>query len=129
MGREGVTFSGLLNAIDGVAAQEGKVVFMTTNYKDRLDEALVRPGRVDKRIFFGLASKRRARQLFLRFYDDDGYGGSGQGDLEEFASAFSSQLLESQHSMAAIQGHLMKYRHAPDQAVKNIGELQAAEKN
>lgn len=39
-----VTFSGLLNALDGVAAQEGKLVFMTTNHVDKLDPALVRPG-------------------------------------------------------------------------------------
>ena len=40
----GVTFSGLLNAIDGVAAQEGKILFVTTNHIERLDEALIRPG-------------------------------------------------------------------------------------
>jgi chaperone BCS1 len=33
MGR--LTFSGLLNALDGVASSEGRVVFMTTNYLER----------------------------------------------------------------------------------------------
>ncbi|KAK4934393.1 hypothetical protein LTR10_024330 [Elasticomyces elasticus] len=42
-----ISLSGLLNAIDGVAAAEGRVLIMTTNYRDQLDEALVRPGRVD----------------------------------------------------------------------------------
>ena len=42
-----LTFSGLLNAIDGVTSTEGRIVFMTTNYVDRLDPALIRPGRVD----------------------------------------------------------------------------------
>ena len=41
----GVSFSGLLNALDGVAAGEERVVFMTTNFIDRLDPALIRPGR------------------------------------------------------------------------------------
>ncbi|KAH8044548.1 hypothetical protein JL720_17036 [Aureococcus anophagefferens] len=40
-----LTLSGLLNALDGAAASEGRVVFMTTNYVDRLDPALLRPGR------------------------------------------------------------------------------------
>ena len=30
-----LTFSGLLNALDGVAAAEGRIVFMTTNHIDR----------------------------------------------------------------------------------------------
>jgi energy-coupling factor transporter ATP-binding protein EcfA2 len=67
-GSSGVTFSGLLNALDGVAAQEGKVLFMTTNHLDRLDPALVRPGRVDVRCHFGLASRECAKKFFLRFY-------------------------------------------------------------
>ena len=44
-----LTFSGLLNAIDGVTSTEGRIVFMTTNYPERLDAALIRPGRVDFR--------------------------------------------------------------------------------
>jgi chaperone BCS1 len=39
-----ITFSGLLNAIDGVAAQEGRLLCLTTNHVDRLDPALIRPG-------------------------------------------------------------------------------------
>lgn len=30
-----VTFSGLLNCLDGVASTEARIVFMTTNYLDR----------------------------------------------------------------------------------------------
>src|SRR5690606_7749955 len=43
----GITFSGLLNAIDGVASGEGRLLFMTTNHPERLDPALIRPGRID----------------------------------------------------------------------------------
>ena len=41
-----VTFSGLLNMLDGVASTEARILFMTTNYIDRLDPALIRPGKV-----------------------------------------------------------------------------------
>ena len=37
----GVTHSGLLNALDGVTNSDGRIVIMTTNYKDQLDPALV----------------------------------------------------------------------------------------
>jgi chaperone BCS1 len=45
--RQAVSFSGLLNALDGVRSQEGRILFMTTNHRDRLDPALMRPGRAD----------------------------------------------------------------------------------
>ncbi|KAG0231990.1 hypothetical protein BGX31_005309 [Mortierella sp. GBA43] len=63
-----VTFSGLLNAIDGLAAQEGRIFCLTTNHLDRLDEALIRPGRIDVRIHFGKATRDQAQELFIKFY-------------------------------------------------------------
>merc|ERR1719158_2290509 len=45
-----VTFSGLLNALDGVASQEGRIYFLTTNHIDKLDPALIRPGRCDVKV-------------------------------------------------------------------------------
>jgi chaperone BCS1 len=43
-----VTLSGLLNVLDGVSSEEGRVLIMTTNHIEHLDEALIRPGRADK---------------------------------------------------------------------------------
>src|SRR5690606_10180375 len=45
--QQGITFSGLLNALDGIITADETVIFMTTNHIDRLDPALIRPGRVD----------------------------------------------------------------------------------
>ena len=50
----GVTLSGLLGAIDGVAAQEGRLLFATTNKYSALDSALIRPGRLDVHIKFAI---------------------------------------------------------------------------
>ena len=52
----GVTFSGLLNALDGVRSQEGRILFMTTNHKEKLDPALLRPGRADYHVELNHAS-------------------------------------------------------------------------
>ncbi|OAP57967.1 hypothetical protein AYL99_07057 [Fonsecaea erecta] len=65
-----VTLSGLLNAIDGVAAPEGHVLIMTTNKPNELDDALVRAGRISVRVGFGNASTRQAEEIFLRMYLD-----------------------------------------------------------
>ena len=68
---QGISLSGLLNAIDGVASQEGRVLIMTTNHPEKLDEALVRPGRVDMKVAFTMASKPQIRELFVRMYSAD----------------------------------------------------------
>ncbi|KAF9346720.1 hypothetical protein BGX26_001761 [Mortierella sp. AD094] len=64
----GITFSGLLNSVDGVSAQEGRMLCMTTNHLERLDEALIRPGRVDVRARFGKATQSQAKELFIKFF-------------------------------------------------------------
>lgn len=47
---EGLTFSGVLNAIDGIYAGHGRILIMTTNNIEQLDAALIRPGRIDHKI-------------------------------------------------------------------------------
>lgn len=67
----GISLSGLLNAIDGVASHEGRVLIMTTNKPEKLDEALLRPGRVDIQIAFLNATQEQVRELFERMYEAD----------------------------------------------------------
>lgn len=66
---DGISLSGLLNAIDGVASHEGRVLIMTTNKPESLDEALVRPGRVDRQVAFSHATSQQAGELFHRMYE------------------------------------------------------------
>ncbi|KAJ7654493.1 P-loop containing nucleoside triphosphate hydrolase protein [Mycena polygramma] len=63
-----LSLSGLLNALDGVAAQEGRILYATTNKYTALDPALCRPGRMDIHVEFNLASKYQAQKLFYSFY-------------------------------------------------------------
>lgn len=82
--RGGISFSGLLNALDGAAAQEGCVIMLTTNHKDRLDEALIRPGRCDVHVRVDKASQNQARRMFNRFFAKEATVASVQGS--EFAA-------------------------------------------
>ena len=66
-----ISLSGLLNALDGVGAQEGRLLFATTNRYETLDAALRRPGRMDVHVEFKLASQYQAAGLFKRFYMPD----------------------------------------------------------
>jgi len=63
-----ISLSGLLNALDGVGAQEGRLLFATTNRYEDLDPALRRPGRMDVHVEFMLASQYQVGELFKRFY-------------------------------------------------------------
>jgi chaperone BCS1 len=64
------SFSGLLNALDGVAAQEGRVVFMTTNHREVLDPALIRPGRIDVAFELSYAGVDELRRMIERFFPE-----------------------------------------------------------
>lgn len=66
--KDGITLSGLLNVMDGVAASEGRILIMTTNHRDRLDEALTRNGRVDMEVEFGYTTSTDIKQLFTSIY-------------------------------------------------------------
>ena len=68
---QGISLSGLLNAIDGVASHEGRVLLMTTNFPEKLDEALIRPGRVDMKVQFTNATRSQICELFTRMYSAD----------------------------------------------------------
>ncbi|KAK8038358.1 hypothetical protein PG994_015125 [Apiospora phragmitis] len=58
----------VLNVLDGVSSDKGRLVIMTTNRPDALDDALIRPGRVDLRIHYPLASAKVAQDMFYRFF-------------------------------------------------------------
>lgn len=108
-----VTFSGLLNAIDGVAAGEGRILIMTTNHPEKLDPALIRPGRIDLTEPIELPNHDQRVRLFKRFYPDNCCL------AEKFAKA-----IEPNVSMAELQGHMLKYSDSADAAMFHVDELE-----
>lgn len=105
-----VTFSGLLNMLDGVASAQGRILFMTTNYLERLDPALIRPGRVDVKEYIGHASDYQLRKAFKNFFPD-----STNDQCQLFVSEVRKH--RTPVSMAAIQGFFMFFKDNPDEAL------------
>jgi len=62
----GVSISGLLNAFDGLASGEGRILFLTTNHETHIDPALLRPGRIDHKETFELANEEVGYKMALR---------------------------------------------------------------
>ena len=92
----GVTLSGLLNVLDGFFAPENVVFVMTTNHMEMLDPALLRPGRIDYRLYMGEASDRQRIELYRRFFPE-----ATEAEAMEFAQAHSTE------TMAEFQGLLL----------------------
>jgi len=118
-----VTFSGLLNALDGVASAEERVIFMTTNHIDRLDEALVRPGRVDMSIYLGNATEWQIEQLWDRFYADFDPDGSVK---RRFLQRMKEVGLVGNISPAALQGVFLYNKDDPGGAIAMVDQLPQA---
>jgi chaperone BCS1 len=116
-----VTFSGLLNALDGVASSEERVIIMTTNHVERLDAALVRPGRVDVRVEIGYATPEVVAEMGERFYGAD----------PTLEGAFVKRLAELGAfggdgwgvSAAGLQGLFVFFKGRPEKAVEGVQSL------
>ena len=129
-----VTFSGLLNAIDGAFSQEGRLLFLTTNLIEVLDPALIRPGRVDKRVLFDLCDTHQAREMFQNFYglhdtdtvDERERSAANKMDAAEInnlADRFAELLPQKEVAPAAIQAHLLVHKRDPHAAIDELPEL------
>ncbi|RLM00020.1 hypothetical protein CFD26_107424 [Aspergillus turcosus] len=127
IGKHGISLSSLLNIIDGVAAQEGRVLIMTTNHHEHLDPALVRPGRVDYKLEFQLASRELCAAMFRNIFqvhaetEVDAYAqgdeSTKEGSAAELAKEFAEKIPPLTFSPAEIQGYLLRYRESPQDAV------------
>lgn len=112
-----VTFSGILNSLDGITTKEGFICFMTTNYKNMLDSALLRPGRIDKQLEFKHANKEQIHTMFTKFMAD-GY------TLEKFTEFYTKfKELKVEVTMSLIQEYMFKYLDDPESAIKNVDEI------
>jgi chaperone BCS1 len=122
-----VTFSGLLNALDGVGSAEERIIFLTTNHVHRLDEALVRPGRVDMTVRLGEATTYQIEQLWARFYSENDPGGEFKarflGRLNEIGVLPDPSATSSRTSMAALQGLFLYNKGNPQGAIDMAWQL------
>ena len=122
-GGKGLTLSGLLNAIDGVGSKEGRILIMTTNHVEKLDDALIRARRVDIMAEFTLADASVISQLFGFIFRQGAVtsenGRCGSAAIGRLAAEFVRKVPERIFSTAEILSHLLQYRQSPAAAVAN----------
>ncbi|KAJ7613109.1 P-loop containing nucleoside triphosphate hydrolase protein [Roridomyces roridus] len=137
--RSEVTLSGLLNVLDSVASEEGRLTFATTNHIEQLDPALIRPGRMDLKIKYGLAMTEQLEQMFHRFYPYDAsattrgtigcYFSSAEPSVRLSAEVlaglgkeFAAAVPANKYSIAQVQGYLLMNKTDPERAMREVGK-------
>jgi chaperone BCS1 len=144
-----VTLSGLLNVLDGVGSQEGRLVIMTTNKPDQLDAALTRPGRIDFKLYLGNISRQSAEHMFMRMFAPDLLSWARQSascseiphsdakpdavmdpldehvsmeQLRMLAAQFAAEVPEDTFTPSQLQGFFQLHLGDVMQAVASIGD-------
>lgn len=141
--RSNITLSGLLNALDGVAAPEEHIIILITNKIEELDEALIRAGRISQKVPFDLAGPTTGCGMFLRFIHDDTYepdlkSGKTQSTDEmshksteyqtlcKLASAFGAQIPDQVYRPAEIQDYLPTHVDDSNGAVNDFPSMESS---
>lgn len=101
-----ITFSGLLNCMDGAFYKHGLTTIITTNHIDKLDEALLRTGRIDVKMEIARPSDKEISTYLSHFYEKD-IKIEGNFDL----------------TMSDIQEVCLTHRHCPEEAIEKIISL------
>jgi chaperone BCS1 len=165
--RSQVSLAGLLNVIDGAASREasrcymagfdvvshftqGRVLIMTTNRLDALDRPLIRPGRIDYKIGFTLATRKQFQEMYEQMYrtsatarigsqrggldgvshcgddaNDDEIAKETQvlfNDIAKLAQEFADAMPEHLFSPADIQSFLLERKADPRLALLDVGQ-------
>lgn len=126
-----LSLSGLLNILDGVASQEGRVLIMTTNHIEKLDKALIRPGRVDMTVEFGRADSYMTSSIFRAIYSP--YDGEVTPKIGVKQSSSSDSLdsvnadMKPSNTAAPAEKYADANKVATPQEIKEKDEREAAE--
>ena len=106
-----ISFSCILNFLDGVYSKEDLVTIITTNHLDRLDKAIIRPMRIDKILKFTHCSKYQYKVIFDKFF--------GEGKKEIMDKVYKIIKLKK-FTTSMLQNWFIKFLYDVDELPNNI---------
>ncbi|KAF0324087.1 hypothetical protein GQ607_008792 [Colletotrichum asianum] len=125
-----LSLSGLLNLLDGVGSQEGRILIMSTNHAENLDKALIRPGRVDMTLHFTTADTQITAAIFRTVFaaldktvtrEKPSHGEQRPREaslrIHELSEQFAAKIPSGEFSPAEVQGYLIKHKRQPEIAI------------
>ena len=110
-----ITFSALLNTLDGVARRHKLITFITTNHIENLDKALLRPGRIDKIVNFTYATDEQIKEMLFKFRPND----------KDKWDEFHKKIQPNKYTTAVLQKFFFMNRNSEDiiECVKELKEI------
>ncbi len=108
--KETIDLSFLLNLLDGTLEANGRILIITTNFPERIDRALIRPGRVDMIVNFKKCSRAIMSEMACSFYEKD-------------VEIPDDPSLDYKWSPAEVNQILFRNFTDPDQAVSELVSL------
>lgn len=114
--KEQLTLAFILNLLDGILETPGRIIILTTNHPEKLDSALVRPGRIDLDIHFNRCSRETIVELVIKFYE------SIDETSKEWCNFLSKlgQLDEYMLTPAEVNKIIFNYYNEPNLAFSEI---------
>jgi len=108
-GAQKLTLASLLEVLDGVMEMEGRMLIITTNYPEKLDKALIRPGRIDMKVHFGPMNGENIIRMYKHFFETDSP-----------ASVSSSDLPDLKWTPAEVTQVFLNNMNNPQEALKQL---------
>merc|ERR1711933_155406 len=115
-GVQKLTLAALLEVLDGVMEMEGRMLIITTNYPEKLDKALIRPGRIDMKVHFGAMTGDNIIKMYQHFFDTD-----------PPASVSSLDLPDLKWSPAEVTQVFLNNMNNPVEALKQLISAESLE--
>ena len=103
-----LTLGGILEIIDGLVECPGRVIIMTTNHKEHLDSALLRPGRIDIEIEFKKLRGDHIAEIYKKWYGTD------------MKSYYIDDIPDYKYTQAEISQLLFKYENDSKGFIREI---------
>jgi len=104
-----LTLAMLLEVLDGVMEMDGRMLVITTNYPERLDKALIRPGRIDMKIKFDLCTAENILKMYEHYFE-----------TSVPSSVDVSKLEDGLYTPAEVTQVFLNNIHQPETALKKI---------
>ena len=108
------TLSALLNHMDGVGNNHGRIFVMTSNHPELLDPALIRPGRIDMSVYLGRCCADQIRQFYELYFQRT------QGFDEDTHKLRLDDVRPDVLTPAEVGGILQHHRNDPQAAVDEL---------
>lgn len=104
-----IDLSFLLNLLDGTLESSGRIIAISTNFPERIDSALIRPGRIDMIVNFKKCSLNMLNEMIGSFYTDDVH--------------ITDESLQQKWSPAEVNQILFRNFKDMNAAIKELHEL------